>query len=209
MSSRKRVGETSYKETVFGIIPRSKLIPLEIEGIKRAWDFVLDIHGRGLIPITAVSLKKIHRIGFGWIFPEFGGVFRKVEVIVSKHTPPQFYQIPQMMEDLVRDIQVRVKYLPKVTEPEFFDTLVEFLAWAHHRFLWIHPFQDYNGRIGRLLISIILLNLNLPPIELKVETSARRKKYISALQEADRGEHRKLQKMIREAVEEATLEFFK
>ena len=30
----KRPGETSYKETAFGIIPRSKLIPLEIEGIK-------------------------------------------------------------------------------------------------------------------------------------------------------------------------------
>jgi hypothetical protein len=36
----KRIGETSYKETAFGIIPRSQLIPLEIEGIKRAWDFV-------------------------------------------------------------------------------------------------------------------------------------------------------------------------
>ena len=40
MSLKKR-GETIYKETSFGIIPRSKLIPLEIEGIKRAWDFVL------------------------------------------------------------------------------------------------------------------------------------------------------------------------
>jgi len=35
----KRQGETSYKETAFGIIPRSKLILLEIEGVKKAWDF--------------------------------------------------------------------------------------------------------------------------------------------------------------------------
>gem|GEM_PF-5842543 len=27
----KRLGETSYKETAFSIIPRSKLIPLEID----------------------------------------------------------------------------------------------------------------------------------------------------------------------------------
>jgi len=32
----KKQGETSYKETAFGIIPRSELISLEITGIKRA-----------------------------------------------------------------------------------------------------------------------------------------------------------------------------
>ena len=42
----KRRGETNYKQTAFGIIPRSKLIPLEIEGIKRAWDFVLQKHNK-------------------------------------------------------------------------------------------------------------------------------------------------------------------
>ncbi len=38
---KKRKDETNYREPTFGIIPRSKLIPLEIEGIKRAWDFVM------------------------------------------------------------------------------------------------------------------------------------------------------------------------
>lgn len=89
---KKRIGETSYQETAFGIIPRSKLIPLEIEGIKRAWDFVLRQYKRSQkISITAVSLKKIHKIGFGWIFPEYGGEFRKIEVHVSKHSPPKSY----------------------------------------------------------------------------------------------------------------------
>jgi hypothetical protein len=36
--SSKRIGETSYSNTAFGIIPRSSLIPLEIEGMKRVWD---------------------------------------------------------------------------------------------------------------------------------------------------------------------------
>lgn len=34
---RKKNGETSYKQTAFCIIPRSKLIPFEIEGIKKLW----------------------------------------------------------------------------------------------------------------------------------------------------------------------------
>jgi len=56
----RRFGEASYKETVFGIIPRSKLIPLEIEGIKKAWDFVLTINAKKKLPITSDFIKKIH-----------------------------------------------------------------------------------------------------------------------------------------------------
>ncbi|KKR15424.1 MAG: hypothetical protein UT42_C0002G0005 [Candidatus Falkowbacteria bacterium GW2011_GWA2_39_24] len=81
---KKRIGETSYKETAFGILSRSKLIPLEIEGIKRAWDFVIGRSEKGRINITADFIKKLHDVGFKWIFPESGGKFRKIEVTVSK-----------------------------------------------------------------------------------------------------------------------------
>lgn len=200
---KKRKGETSYKETAFGIMPRSELLPLEIEGIKRAWDFILSKHAKGNIPITASFLQKVHKIGFGWIFPEMAGKFRTIEITVSKHKPPRFFQIPQMMEDFTEDLKVRLRCLPDLREDIFLDRFVELLAWAHHRFLWIHPFFDYNGRIGRLLISIILLNLNLPPIEFKVETKLGRTKYIRALAEADEGDFEALEKLIHSAIEEA------
>lgn len=102
----------------------------------------------------------------------------------------------------MKDLKVRLRYLPKINADKFIDELVGLIAWAHHRFLWIHPFKDYNGRIGRLLINIILLNLDLPPIELQVDTPAGRKKYIDALQQADAGSYEKLEKLIRSALEE-------
>lgn len=202
----KRKGETSYKETAFGIIPRSKLIPLEIEGIKRAWDFVLRKNEKGKLPLTPEFIKKLHKIGFGWIFPEMGGKYRVIEVKVSNHTPPKFYLVPQLMNEFAKDLQIRIKYLPKIEDKKFLDELISLLAWSHHRFLWIHPFQDYNGRIGRLLNNVILLNINLPPIELKVETTASRKKYIEALQSADSHDYRNLEKIIRSAIEESVEE---
>lgn len=199
----RRRDETSFRETSFGIIPRSKLIPLEIEGIKRAWDFVLQRHSRGKIPITSSSLLKVHAIGFKWIFPDAGGRFRTRDVEVSNHRPPPYYSVGTLMLDFCLDLTERLRHLPPLNHPDFLETLIEILAWAHHRFLWIHPFFDYNGRIGRLLINIILLNLDLPPIELHIETKIGRKNYIRALQAADRGDHRLLQIIIRRALEES------
>ena len=200
---KKRKGETSYKETAFGIIPRSKLIPLEIEGIKRAWDFILQCQAKDELLLTVSFLQKVHKVGFGWVFPGIGGKFRTFEVTVSKHNPPRFFQVPQMMKDFTEDLKVRFKCLPEFEGKYFLKELVELLAWAHHRFLWIHPFFDYNGRIGRLLISMILMNLNLPPIELHVETKAGRIRYVDALGKADEGDFVPLEKIIRLALEEA------
>lgn len=199
----KRLGETSYKETAFGVLPRSKLIPLEIEGIKRAWDCLLKYRQKKKLPLTSAFFKEVHKVGFRWIFPENGGKFRFVNVTVSAHQPPKFYEVPQYMENFCRDLQERFRHLPKIDDSNFFDTLIDLLSWAHHRFLWIHPFQDYNGRIGRLLINMILLNLDLPPIELQVETTARRKKYIQALKAADKGDYQLLKNIVRASMKEA------
>ena len=202
----KRKDETSYKQTAFGIIPRSKLIPLEIEGVKRAWDFILKKRKEMKISITPQFIKKMHFVGFDWIFPGMAGKFRTVEVRVSDYVPPRYHQVPQLMKNYCQDIEERLKHLPSLNKANYLDELVDFLTWLHHKFLWIHPFKDYNGRIARLLINVVLLNLNLPPIELKIETKAGRKKYIQALKNADKGIFLNLEKLIRYAIEETSEE---
>jgi len=50
---------------------------------------------------------------------------------------------------------------------------------------------------------MILLNLDLPPIELKIETKSGRTKYVKALNSADKGYYDDLKKIITSALEEA------
>lgn len=64
-------------------------------------------------------------------------------------------------------------------------TAPEVLAsWLHHRFTQIHPFQDGNGRIARLLASVVFINRGWQPL---VVLRDDRPVYIDALEKADAG----------------------
>ncbi|PIP55268.1 MAG: cell filamentation protein Fic, partial [Bacteroidetes bacterium CG23_combo_of_CG06-09_8_20_14_all_32_9] len=58
-------------------------------------------------------------------------------------------------------------------------------AWFHHSFTQIHPFQDGNGRLARLLASLILIRHGLFPFTVK---GNEKKKYIDSLELADNNE---------------------
>lgn len=55
-------------------------------------------------------------------------------------------------------------------------------AWAHHRFTQIHPYQDGNGRVARVLTTLILLRSELLPLVIDRDL---RTEYIGALEAAD------------------------
>lgn len=75
--------------------------------------------------------------------------------------------------------------------------LLEFLTLLHHRFIRIHPFDDGNGRVVRLLVNYVLLKAGLPPLVIKTRE---RKQYLSALAMADAGDFKPLQKFFEEAL---------
>ena len=93
--------------------------------------------------------------------------------------------------------------MPKIDEDAYVAKVVSLLAWFQHRFVLIHPFKDYNGRTARMLTSLILFYLDLPPIELKAETESDRKQYLKAMQKADSGDYSFLENLIGKALIES------
>lgn len=203
-SSTKPKGATSYKDTAFGIIPRSKLLEFEIEGTKKGLEYIDEVVEKDKnVSITPGLICKLHDVSFGWIFPDWAGKFRKIQVTFSDKEAPQYFQISELITNLCEDLRERLKHLPKSEDEQFILEVVRLLAWFQHRFVFIHPFQDYNGRTARMLTILILLKLNLPPIELKAEKETDREQYLAAMQKADKGEYSLLEQLIGEALSEA------
>ena len=59
---------------------------------------------------------------------------------------------------------------------------IELAALFHYRYIRIHPFEDGNGRIARLMVNFILSRHGLPMI---VVRSRKKQDYLEALHQAD------------------------
>jgi len=196
-------GSTSYKETKFGIIPRSKLVKLEVEGVKKGLEHVHELASKSpFVSVTPDLICKLHEISFGWIFPEWAGKYRTIQVEFSGKEAPQYFLVPELIKNLCEDLKERLKHFSKPDDDNYITEVVSLLAWFQHKFVSIHPFKDYNGRVARMLTVLMLLNFNLPSTEIYADTEKDRKAYIKALQSADLGNYLELEDLIGDSLEE-------
>jgi len=169
--------------------------------MKKGLEFIHDlIKSNSKIGITPLLIREIHAISFQWIFPDWAGSFRIIQVTYSGKATLQYFQIPGLIAGLCEDLSSQLKNLPKTSKANFIDEVVRLLFWFQYRFVFIHPFQDYNGLVGRMLTVLLLLKLGLPAVEIKVETQQDREKYLDAMQSGDEGDLTPLEKLIGETL---------
>ena len=130
---------------------------LEAIGHKDAFCYVCDLV-REKTPLTESIIKQIHSLVLV-AEPQDRGVYRKlpVRILGANHTPPQPYLVPKQMEDLMINYKKWIKT----------KNIVEVVSLLHLNFEFIHPFIDGNGRTGRLLVNLVLMQNGFPPIDIK------------------------------------------
>ncbi len=86
------------------------------------------------------------------------GKYREVQNFIgsgrlggARFVPPPWIHVQQVMDDLEAYI---------ISPKDSYPSLVR-IAFIHYQFETIHPFEDGNGRIGRLLISLLLAKYGL------------------------------------------------
>ncbi len=118
------------------------------------------------MPVCNRLLRKMHEILMDGVAHERGlyknpGRFRPDQAFIgptrdiemARYIPPPAELIPDLMASLEEYLNSEMKYHPSLVR----------IALAHYQFEAIHPFSDGNGRVGRLLISLLLAAWGLLP----------------------------------------------
>lgn len=124
---------------------------------------------------TISNLYKIHKEMFGNVW-EWAGKKRKTEKNIGVDKTQIDVKLKNLMDDLEYWLEQNMD-------------IVEISARLHHRLVFIHPFNNGNGRWARFIVNLFLKDhlgsyLDFPEDELLLLTTIR-KSYIRALREAD------------------------
>lgn len=123
----------------------------ELTNIEKAMAYIEEAHTAGAT-LTEHFIRELHTLAVTGLQREGDatpGAYRtgNVRIAQSAHQPPDAVHAPHYLQELVDFINER--------HSRKYDLIK--VALAHHRFAWVHPFSNGNGRVVRLLTYALLI----------------------------------------------------
>lgn len=159
VSSSRIEGTVSTEQDLF-LFEISPKDSAHVEDVREVHSYVRALeHGLTRLKVLPVSLRLIREVHEKLLQGVRGrerrvGEFRRMQNYIAKPGQPisEARYVPPPVTELPRVLDEFEKYLHKEDEIP----LLVRLALIHYQFEAIHPFEDGNGRIGRLLIPLLL-----------------------------------------------------
>jgi len=179
-------------------VPRKSLREInEVLNHKEAFDLILktkeDLSKKLILKLHEIIVKNTLK-------PELekqAGKYRETQVYIrgAKWIPPKPKDVPKEMKALLAWYSKNKNKLHPLI----------LAAYFHSAFEMIHPFIDGNGRVGRLLMNLILHKNNYPMINIP---NARKYLYYKALEEAQlKGDLRPFLELLIKLLKEEKIRF--
>lgn len=140
--------------------------------------------------LNASDILDLHRYVLRSIEEDYAGRLRTSGLRISgaNFIPPNALKVSGLLDELIQFV---------VNNPLQLND-IELATVFHHKFVWIHPFFDGNGRTVRLVMNLLLLKVGFTPA---IILSTDRKKYYAALNSANNGNYFKLNLLMAQALE--------
>lgn len=128
---------------------------------------------------TADDIRLLHQRWLGDVY-SWAGEYRQVNISKDDFHFAMAAQVPRLMQTLEK------KELARNTPCTFAgpDRVIEALAVTHAELVLIHPFREGNGRISRLLATLMALQAGMPLLDFSGVRGRHREDYFAAVQAA-------------------------
>ncbi len=186
-------------KNLLGIKTLSELNRIENIALKQAEDLFFRKLVREDKRFTAKDVCNMHKVWFGNIY-EWAGKYRSVDLEKDGFRFAHARHIPQLMADLENDLLA--KYTPCVFKSK--NEIIQALAETHTELVLIHPFREGNGRLARILSTLMALQAGLPPLDFTpIEKGKKKLAYFGAVQTGMGKDYEPMKKIFREVIEKS------
>jgi len=144
---------------------------------------------------TAADVGLLHKQWLDEVY-SWAGEYRQVNIGKGGFAFAMAAQVPRLMEEFER------KVLAVYTPCNFDDSekVIEALAVTHCELVLIHPFRDGNGRVSRLLSTLMALQAGLPLLDFSGIRGKARQAYFLAVQASMGNDYEPMKKVFRAVI---------
>ena len=177
-----------------GIKSSRKMDEVEASALKVALETFVATYDEGH-RFTAGDICSMHRRWLGGIYA-WAGTYRQVNVSKDGFPFAAASRVPALMEDYGR--KVLAKRTPcRAAQRE---DMVSALAETHVELVLIHPFREGNGRIARVLATLMALQGDLPPLDFTLIAGRARNTYFAAVRAGMDRNYEPMERLFREII---------
>ena len=139
---------------------------------------------------TADDICGIHRIWLGPVYA-WAGKYRKVNLTKDDFPFAAASQVPRVMAEFEKNCLA--KFTP--CRSGSLEAIIRALAVVHTELVLIHPFREGNGRVARMLASLMSLQAGLPALDFGGVRAWKRQEYFAAVQAGVRRDYRPMERI--------------
>lgn len=163
-------------KNLLGICRVREMNMVEAEKLTEATDWAIRHYSADQQFVTE-DIRALHRHWLGKIYP-WAGEYRQVNIGKGGFAFAMAAQVPRLMDEL--ESKFLKVYTPCISGDR--EAVIDTIAIVHAELVLIHPFRDGNGRLARLLSSLMALQAGLPLLDFSGVRGRARDAYFSAVQ---------------------------